>query len=49
MKKRVDRDEQRKLFKAWKNYLKDSKLTDSEITKRAKTFSRKQMKVKDDA
>jgi hypothetical protein len=49
MKKTVDRNKQRKLFKAWKKYLKDSRLSDSEITKRAKTFSRKQMKVNDDA
>lgn len=47
MKKTVDRDKQRKLFKAWKKYLKDSNLTDSEVNKRAKTFSRKQMKVND--
>lgn len=38
-----DRKAQRKLFKRWKRYLQDSKLTQEQVTKRAKTFSRKGM------
>jgi len=35
---------QAKLFKLWKKYLKDSRLTKGEQTKRAREFSRKGMK-----
>lgn len=36
---------QAKLYKEWKKYLNDSKLTDKEISRRAKSLTKKGMKV----
>lgn len=41
------RKQQRKLFAEWKKRLTIEKLTDREITKRAKSFSRKRMNIED--
>lgn len=41
------RKQQRKLFVEWKRKLNIEKLTDREITKRAKSFSRKRMNIED--
>lgn len=35
---------QAKLYKQWKRYLSDSRLSDEEIVRRAKTFTRKGMR-----
>jgi hypothetical protein len=41
------RKQQRKLFVEWKKRLTIEKLTDREINKRAKSFSRKRMSIED--
>jgi hypothetical protein len=44
-KPRISREEQRKLFQEWKKRLQGGRLTEAEITRRAKSFSKKGMKV----
>ena len=44
-KQRISREEQRKLFQEWKKRLQGGRLTDADITRRAKSFAKKGMKV----
>ena len=44
-KPRISREEQRKLFQEWKKRLQGGRLTEVEITRRAKSFAKKGMKV----
>ena len=43
--KKLSKDASKKLVKEWKQHLSCSRLTEKEITKRAKEFARKGMKV----
>jgi hypothetical protein len=45
MSKLVSREEQRKLYRAWKTKLQHTKLSKSEIIRRAKTFAKKGMQT----
>jgi hypothetical protein len=44
-KPRISREEQRKLFREWKKRLQGGRLTETEITRRAKSFAKKGMTV----
>jgi len=42
-----NKNDSKKLFKEWKHYLRDSKLNETEIVRRAKSFTKKGMKPND--
>lgn len=44
-KKKLSREEQRKLFREWKKRLQGSRLSEEEVTRRAKSFAKKGMTV----
>jgi hypothetical protein len=44
---KTPKEEQKKLFKEWKQHLQNSRLTEQQQIKRAKEFSRKGMKPKE--
>lgn len=44
-KKKLNREEQRKLFREWKKRLQNGRLSQPEINKRAKSLSKKGMTV----
>ena len=44
MARNAPKKSQAKLFKQWKRYLYDSKLSEDEIVRRAKSFTKKGMK-----
>lgn len=44
-KKKLNREEQRKLFRNWKKRLQGGRLSQPEINKRAKSFAKKGMTV----
>ena len=47
MKSSSTKEEQKKLFREWKQHLSNSRLSEQQQTKRAKEFSRKGMKPND--
>ena len=42
-----NKNDSKKLFKEWKRYLSDSRLNETEIVRRAKSFTKKGMKPND--
>jgi|TARA_B110000503_G_scaffold31607_1_gene51107 23S rRNA maturation mini-RNase III len=47
MARNVPKKSQAKLFKQWKRYLNDSRLSEDEIVRRAKSLTKKGMKPND--
>lgn len=41
--KKINKEQSKKLYKQWKQYLSNSRLKEDEIIRRAKTFARKGM------